>query len=244
MRYLRFLVDSTVIEPSTTDPDVFHTKDEAFEYYEIRNPRAGDWTLHVYGADLPPEGEPVTVIVSACPQAAGDATGDPCNGDDDSDGLTDESESLIYLTDPLNPDTDADGLNDGDEIDVHGTNPLVADTDGDVFSDGAELFVTTDPLAACAATGVADGVDNDGDTAVDELGEGANDESPDAWPPDADDDQDSDIGDLMMLFGGGKLLIGSDNPLYQARTDFAGDGDLDSGDVLKGFRYTILKRCG
>jgi hypothetical protein len=117
------------------------------------------------------------------------------------------------------------------------------DPDCDGSTDAEELFMGTAPSAGCPATGVADDIDNDGDTAIDEPGEGGNDESPDAWPPDADDDQDSDIGDLMLLFGGGKLLIGSDNPLYQARSDFAGDGDLDVGDVLKGFRYTILKRC-
>ncbi|MCJ7509854.1 MAG: peptidoglycan DD-metalloendopeptidase family protein [Dehalococcoidia bacterium] len=55
----------TVIDPSTTDPNVFHTKGEAFEYYEIRSPEAGDWALHLYGADVPPEGEDVTVVVSS-----------------------------------------------------------------------------------------------------------------------------------------------------------------------------------
>jgi hypothetical protein len=117
------------------------------------------------------------------------------------------------------------------------------DSDCDGFAAATEQFLGTAPPAGCPATGIADGIDNDGDTSIDELNEGANDENPDPWPPDANDDQDADIGDLMQLFGGGKLLINSGNPLYQARSDFTADGDLDVGDIPRGFKDTILKRC-
>ncbi|UJG41078.1 MAG: hypothetical protein K9W45_01130 [Candidatus Heimdallarchaeum aukensis] len=43
--------------------------------------------------------------------------------DSDNDGLSDDSETLIYQTDPLDPDTDDDAYTDGDEIET-GTDPL------------------------------------------------------------------------------------------------------------------------
>jgi parallel beta-helix repeat protein len=55
--------DGTIIDPSTAG--VFHTKGGSFEYYEIASPQSGNWTLHVYGADVPSEGEDVSVIVSS-----------------------------------------------------------------------------------------------------------------------------------------------------------------------------------
>jgi murein DD-endopeptidase MepM/ murein hydrolase activator NlpD len=60
--------DGTPIGPSTTDPDVFHNKGDTFEYYEILTPLAGTWTVHLYGADVPPEGEDADILV------AGDST--------------------------------------------------------------------------------------------------------------------------------------------------------------------------
>ena len=61
----------------------------------------------------------------------GDAVRDPCNPDEDADGLTDAAELNTYHTDALSPDTDGDGLTDGAEVNTYHTNPLVADTDGD-----------------------------------------------------------------------------------------------------------------
>lgn len=52
-----------------------------------------------------------------------DGMGDPCDTDDDSDGLTDGAEVSLYNTDPLDADTDNDGLSDGYEI-TAGFNPL------------------------------------------------------------------------------------------------------------------------
>ncbi len=45
-------------------------------------------------------------------------------------------------------DSDADGLSDQSEVLVYGTNPYNADTDGDGRGDGEELLAETDPLAA------------------------------------------------------------------------------------------------
>lgn len=45
-------------------------------------------------------------------------------------------------------DSDADGLSDQSEVLVYGTDPYNADTDGDGRGDGEELLAETDPLAA------------------------------------------------------------------------------------------------
>ncbi len=56
----------------------------------------------------------------------------------------------------------------------------------------------------------------------------ANDEEPDAWPPDADDDQGADVVDVLALFSG-KVL---DESAYEPRSDLDADGDLDVVDVV------------
>jgi arylsulfatase A len=61
----------------------------------------------------------------------GDDIGDPCDDDDDGDGLADvvETDTGTFVdandtgTDPLNSDTDGDGATDGDEV-VAGSDPL------------------------------------------------------------------------------------------------------------------------
>jgi hypothetical protein len=76
-----------------------------------------------------------------------DNFGDPCDLDDDNDGLTDAEE--------------LSGSACGGQI----TNPLLLDTDGDFFTDGAECLLGTNPnditskptLASCGAAGDADG---------------------------------------------------------------------------------------
>lgn len=119
----------------------------------------------------------------------------------------------------------------------------VDDPDCDGFSSTREVFVGTLALVACPASGDADGVDNDGNTIIDEASEGVNDEDPDAWPPDADDDQDVDIGDVIVLFAGGKLLIDDENPLYSTRSDMDGNGQLNTGDIIIAFTDTLLLTC-
>jgi hypothetical protein len=94
--------------------------------------------------------------------ADGDGTGDPCDADDDEDGLTDVQEG-VQGTDPLNPDSDGDGLSDGDEVNTHLTDPLDADSDDDGWTDGAEIAAGTDPNLMGDAPSVPEGapfVDN------------------------------------------------------------------------------------
>ena len=120
------------IEADTTDADVWHLQGDAFEVYRVHDPEAGDWTVELYGSDLPEGGEPVSVAVSL-PSL-----------DEDGDGLSDDDESALG-SDPLNPDTDGDGLSDGEEIITYLTDPLDPDTDGDGFLDGEEVAAGSDP---------------------------------------------------------------------------------------------------
>jgi len=53
------------------------------------------------------------------------------------------------IRDPCNPDEDEDGLTDYDELNVVGTDPLDEDTDDDAFRDGVEVYLGTDPTDAC-----------------------------------------------------------------------------------------------
>jgi len=80
----------------------------------------------------------------------GDGLGDPCDPDDDNDGLSDDFERSIY-TDPYLADTDGDGLTDYQEVAYDGNpnsydpyvgdlNALYWDTDFDGYSD------LTDPI--------------------------------------------------------------------------------------------------
>jgi len=161
--------------------------------------------------------------------------------------LGDDGFGVIAVGQPC-PDADADGVPDGSDNCPAWPNPGQAlppwpvpldDPDCDGFSSAVESYMGTLPLVACPATGTADGVDNDGDTAVDETGEGANDEEPDAWPPDADDNQRVNIGDVIKLFSGTIL----NPPAYVRRSDFDASGDIDIGDVIIGFGATMFLSC-
>jgi hypothetical protein len=79
----------------------------------------------------------------------GDGAGDPCDNDDDNDGLDDLIEAVLG-TNALLADSDGDGLNDGDEVGFDGqynpgvdTDPLDADTDNDGLEDGIDPIPLT-----------------------------------------------------------------------------------------------------
>ena len=78
---------------------------------------------------------------------------------------------------------------------------------------------------------VADGVDNDGDTQIDETGEGADDEDPDAWPFDLNDDQRASLVDILRFIPVFNAI--APDPPYSPRFDLNTADRIGLGDVLK-----------
>lgn len=77
-----------------------------------------------------------------------DNSGDPCDGDDDNDGLPDADEAVHPIV----------GCPSASAV----TNPLLADTDGDRTLDRAECMLGFDPASAASAPGpIAPDADND-----------------------------------------------------------------------------------
>jgi hypothetical protein len=70
---------------------------------------------------------------------------DPTLIDSDSDGITDENESVLG-TNPNDNDSDDDGLSDGQEVQAYSTNPLSNDSDGDLMDDFFEVNNNLNPL--------------------------------------------------------------------------------------------------
>ena len=56
-----------IIDRDTTAADVFHENGTTFEFYRIENPEPGEWTIELLGADVPEEGEEVTLEVTGTP---------------------------------------------------------------------------------------------------------------------------------------------------------------------------------
>ncbi len=82
-------------------------------------------------------------------------------GDDDSDGLSNQREAEL-TTDPKNPDTDTDTLTDGQEVNVWNTNPIAFDSDKDNLSDGQEVQRGSNPNNPDTdGDGIPDNVDPD-----------------------------------------------------------------------------------
>jgi hypothetical protein len=97
------------------------------------------------------------------------------------------------------------------------------DSDCDVYVDGQEATIGTDAGNGCADTMTA------------------NDEDPDAWPPDFDDNQVVNITDV------GKLLpptFGMTVPPASARRDIAPNGVINITDVGKVLPPTFGHNCG
>ncbi len=66
-------VDATLVDPNgrvitpdtaQNDATIYHAKGATYEIYRIANPPAGQWQIELYGAELDPGGEEVTVQVS------------------------------------------------------------------------------------------------------------------------------------------------------------------------------------
>jgi len=55
--------DGTIISSDTIDPRVYHAKGLAYELYWVTDAQPGEWTINLFGADLPPAGQDITVQV-------------------------------------------------------------------------------------------------------------------------------------------------------------------------------------
>jgi hypothetical protein len=89
--------DGTVIDPESADPDVYHASGLTYELYRISSPQAGQWTVRLFGTELPPEGEDITVWVASSR-----------GPDADGDGFYDAVEDYLG-TDPLDACPDVTG---------------------------------------------------------------------------------------------------------------------------------------
>lgn len=88
-----------------------------------------------------------------------------------------------------------------------------ADSDGDGFDDPTELFVGTDAQQPCNQTTTAD------------------DEEPDAWPPDFNDDTQVNILDVVRLRGVYGTDSGSEG--YDQRFDLDANGNIGVTDTVR-----------
>lgn len=178
----------------------------------------------------------------------GDTLGDACDPDDDGDGYWDADEiakGSNALDDASTPEH-CEGLdNDGDTVtdeppalsgratpdplcgpgaDADGdtiANGSDADDDDDGFSDASELYMSTDELSDCPVMA-----------------------GHDAWPPDPDGNGTVNVGDLVQLFGSGRVLQNTGDPFYSARSDATGNGEVNVGDLVELFGGgNILASC-
>jgi probable HAF family extracellular repeat protein len=53
-----------IINRDTSEPDISHVNGNTFEIYSVTCPELGDWTIQLYGADVPTEGEEVSLTVT------------------------------------------------------------------------------------------------------------------------------------------------------------------------------------
>jgi hypothetical protein len=66
----------------------------------------------------------------------------------------------------------------------------------------------------------------------------------DSWPPDNDANCAANVGDVIQLFGGGKVLQDVGQPFYSRRSDANSNGAVGVGDVIALFGGgVILTNC-
>ena len=192
-------------------------------------------------------------VGNACdPDVDGDGTLNGSDSDDDGDGYWDADETLKG-SDGINPDSTpehCDGVDNDADTQMDET-PAAAnwDIDGDTVKDCLDATVDTD------GDGLMNTVDPDDDMdgfmdvgervmSSDEQGACPTSTSHDAWPPDADGNGTANVGDVIQLFGGGKILQSVGQPFYSARSNADGNGAVNVGDVIQLYGSgKILTRC-
>lgn len=149
-----------VIDSTTTAQDVTHYSDPTADVFEILQPEQGIWSIDLFGADIPPEGEDVPVSVMVSPDEASDPDGDGVADDiDNCPGLWNPDQSNVNqdgLGDACDPDIDNDGVpNESDNC------PSTANLD-QIDSDHNGLGDACDPggVTDSDSDGVVDNLDN------------------------------------------------------------------------------------
>jgi hypothetical protein len=208
------------------------------------------------------DGDGIPGDLDVCPANAdpaqintdGDTLGDACDPDDDGDGYLDVHETAKG-SEPINPnstpehcdgvDNDLDTVLDEpaalsgratpDPLCASGADPdgdtipnsTDTDDDGDTFLDTNEQFMSTDELDGCSVPPAPPPPPRH-----------------DAWPPDADGNGTANVGDLIQLFGGGKILQSTGQPFYSRRSDATANGAVNVGDLIAFFGGgKILSSC-
>jgi hypothetical protein len=130
----------------------------------------------------------------------GDGIGDACNPDFDGDGIENPDDNCPEVYNPGQTDSDGDGIGDACDTD---------DFDSDGFTNERELYLSTDPLDACA----------------DDLSDAA-------WPLDINNDGALTVPGDVLNFAG-RIGAAPGNPDWWQRLDLNEDGAITvPGDVL------------
>jgi len=167
-----------VVDSSTVAVDVAYGSSPTSEEFEMTNPEPGEWTVQLYGADVPEGGEPVYVSISVLPlwsidndgdlirddedncpavwnpsqaDADIDGIGDACDPDNDNDGVLNASDNCEFVANPDQTDANQNGI--GDACD-----PDLRDLDGDAVLDGVDNcpFVPNPGQADINGNGIGD----------------------------------------------------------------------------------------
>ena len=166
-----------------------------------------------------------------------------CNPDWDGDGVLNEVDNCPNDFNPA-PQSDIDGDGFGDECD--------GDIDGDGFRNDRETLYASNPMVFASTIEVCDGVDNDGDTTVDEDGlDHDNDGDFDdpnidcnPSPPGTDSDGDGDEDDKENWMATDPYDDCPDNSNDPALApDIDNNRSINVGDVIQ-FRGVILTSFG
>lgn len=149
--YAKFLAGKTT-DPNLVENPVIVTNEVPTTTTTTTNPQ--------FGQDLTstttPTSTPVSEEIVPVPSVPLATTTPPVITliDSDSDGLSDEEETVLGTNLNLK-DSDGDDLSDYEEIQIYKTNPLKADTDNDGHNDGEEVKNGYNPLGTGKMTDVA-----------------------------------------------------------------------------------------
>jgi hypothetical protein len=98
-----------IIDANTIASDVTHESTPTSETFQVSNPEPGQWTIHVYGADVAASGENAYVTAAAVPDASADADGD---------GIWDNVDNCPSVPNASQQDSGSDGVGDACDPDI------------------------------------------------------------------------------------------------------------------------------